>query len=241
MNLVTTASPNFGSGRTSRLTAARRRDIAALSYLRPLGAVFRAALAPVLDALGVVRAADDVIAHAGQILDPAAADQHHRVLLQVVALAGDVAGHLEAVGEPHARDLAQRRVRLFRRRRVDARADARASAGTASIAGTLLRAACGLRGLLISWLIVGILTNPQSNAPNRTDSRPTAKRASGGNISLPTEFAPSRKGAVPFCRNRLRLGGILPPAAKRAEYREADLNRVKRNTRPAPRRLAAPA
>src|SRR6266581_9501642 len=98
MNLVTTLSPNFGSGWTSRLTAARRRDMAPLLF-RPLGAVFRAALAPVLDALGVVGAADDVIAHAGQILDPAAADQHHRMLLQIVTLAGDVARHLETVGE----------------------------------------------------------------------------------------------------------------------------------------------
>src|SRR5436190_13515548 len=118
MNLVTTASPNLGSGKTSRLTAARRRDMALL-LSRPLGAVFRAALAPVLDALGVVRAADDVIAHARQVLDPAAADQHDRMLLQVVALARDVAGDLEAVGQAHARDLAQGRVRLFRRRRVE--------------------------------------------------------------------------------------------------------------------------
>src|SRR5437773_4378816 len=122
MNLVTTASPNLGSGWTSRLTAARRRDMAVLRLLRPLGAVFRTALAPVLDALGVVRAADDVIAHAGQVLDPAAADQHDRMLLQVMTLARDVAGDLEAVGQAHARHLAQGRVRLFRRRRVDARA-----------------------------------------------------------------------------------------------------------------------
>src|SRR6266566_10020113 len=94
MNLVTTASPNLGSGWTSRLTAARRRDMAVLRLLRPLGAVFRAALAPVLDALGVVRPADDVIAHAGQVLDAATADQHDRVLLQVVTLTGDVAGDL---------------------------------------------------------------------------------------------------------------------------------------------------
>src|SRR5437899_12796870 len=111
MNLATTASPNLGSGRTSRLTAARRRDMALLRLLRPLGAVFRAALAPVLDALGIMGAADDVIAHAGQILDPAAADQHDRVLLQVMTLARDVAGHLETVGQAHARDLAQGGVR----------------------------------------------------------------------------------------------------------------------------------
>src|SRR4029077_3729468 len=104
MNLVTTASPNLGSGKTSRLTAARRRDMAPL-LSRPLGAVFRTALAAGLDALGGVRAADDVIAHAGQILDPAATDQHDGMLLQIVPLAGDVAGHLETIGEAHPRDL----------------------------------------------------------------------------------------------------------------------------------------
>ena len=45
------------------------------------------------------------------------------MLLKVVALAGDVGGDLHPVGEPDARDLAQRRVRLLRRGRVDARAD----------------------------------------------------------------------------------------------------------------------
>src|SRR5437879_13146410 len=94
MNLVTTASPNLGSGKTSRLTAARRRDMAPL-LSRPLGAVFRAALAPVLDALGVVRAADDVVAHAGQILDPAAADQPDGMPPQTVPRAGYIVGHPE--------------------------------------------------------------------------------------------------------------------------------------------------
>src|SRR5262249_39854120 len=41
-----------------------------------------------------------------------------------MALARDIADHLEAVGEPHLGDLAQGRVRLLRRRRIDARAHA---------------------------------------------------------------------------------------------------------------------
>src|SRR5579871_832026 len=102
MNLVTTGSPNLGSGSTSRLTAARRRDIASL-LARPLGAVFGAPLAAVLDALRVERAANDMVAHPGQILDPAAADQHHRMLLQIMAFARDIAGNLETVGQPHPR------------------------------------------------------------------------------------------------------------------------------------------
>src|ERR1700738_533845 len=91
--------------------------------LRPLGAVLRAALVAVLDALRVEHAAQDVIANARQILDAAAADHHHRVLLQIVPLARDIADDLEAVGQANFGDLAQRRVRLLRRRRIDARAN----------------------------------------------------------------------------------------------------------------------
>src|SRR2546430_15991252 len=86
--------------------------------------VFGPALLAVLDPLRVEHAAQDVVAHARQVLDAAAADHHHRVLLQVVSLARYVADHLEAVGETHLGDLAQRRVRLLRGRRVDARAHA---------------------------------------------------------------------------------------------------------------------
>src|SRR3954469_4802920 len=61
VNLLRMRSPNFGSGRNSRLAAARRRDID-LSLLRPLGAVFGTALAAIGDALGVESAANYVIA-----------------------------------------------------------------------------------------------------------------------------------------------------------------------------------
>src|SRR5690606_11488608 len=141
MNLVTTRSPNFGSGLISRLSARWRRDILFVSHLRgpapqtksaeagkpllrTLGAVFGAALLAVLHALRVKDAADDVITYAGKVLHAAAADHHHGVFLKVVALARNVADHLEAVGQADLRHLAQRRVRLLRRRRVDARAHA---------------------------------------------------------------------------------------------------------------------
>src|SRR5207302_11415638 len=153
----------------------------------------RAALAAVLDALGVVGAADDVIAHAGQVLDPAAADQHHRVLLQVVALAGDIAGHLEAVGEAHARHLAQRGIRLFRRRRVDARAD------PAFLRALLHRRPLVARKLRLARLVDQLVYRRHSSPnPIEHDNRPTAKRAPGGSLSLPTEFTPSRQGGVPI-------------------------------------------
>src|SRR5680860_158290 len=89
-----------------------------------LDAVKGACLLAVGDAGRVEGATDDLVADARQILDPAAADQHHRVLLQVVALAGDVGGDLHPVGEANTGDLAQGRVRLLRRYRGDAGADA---------------------------------------------------------------------------------------------------------------------
>src|SRR6516225_456781 len=94
INLVNTLSPNLASGRTSRFTAARRRDMG-LFLLRALGAVFRAPLTPIFHALGVERAANDVVAHARQVLNPSAADQDNRVLLQVMTLAGDITCHLK--------------------------------------------------------------------------------------------------------------------------------------------------
>src|SRR3712207_8750174 len=91
-----------------------------MSALLLLRAVPAASLLAVADTLGVERAADDLVAHAGEVLHAAAAHEHHRVLLQVVADARDVRGHLDATGEADASDLAQRRVQILRRRRVHA-------------------------------------------------------------------------------------------------------------------------
>src|SRR3984885_9631043 len=91
---------------------------------RTLRAVLRTALLTVLDALGIEDAAENVVTHAGQILDAAAADHDHGVFLKVMAFTRNVADDLEAVGQAHLCNLAQRRVRLLRRRGVDARANA---------------------------------------------------------------------------------------------------------------------
>src|SRR5438477_8507370 len=121
INLVNTLSPNFASGKTSRLTAARRRDMTS-SLFRTLGAVFRTALAAIFDALGIERATDDVVTHTGQVFDPAAPDQDDRMLLQVVALARNIARDLEPVRKAHPRHFAQCGIRLFPRGCVGARA-----------------------------------------------------------------------------------------------------------------------
>src|SRR5690606_36621453 len=50
---------------------------------------------------------------AGEVADATATDEHDRVLLQVVALAGDVGRDLDAARQADTGDLAERRVRLL--------------------------------------------------------------------------------------------------------------------------------
>ena len=64
---------------------------------RSLGAVFRTALTAVRNTCGIQSSADDVVTGTGEILDTAAADENDAVLLKVVAFAGDVARHFDAV------------------------------------------------------------------------------------------------------------------------------------------------
>src|SRR3954462_12987309 len=94
--------------------------------LRALGAVLGPGLLAILDALQVKRTAHDVVTHTRQVLHAAAAHEHHRVLLQVVAFTADVRDDLETVGQAHLGDLAKRRVRLLRRGGVHASAHATA-------------------------------------------------------------------------------------------------------------------
>src|SRR4051794_33866802 len=117
-----------------------------MSALLLLRAVTAASLLAVLHALRVERTADDLVADAGEVLHTAAAHEHDRVLLQVVADTGDVRGDLDLAGQPNTRDLAQRRVRLLRRRGVDTRAD------TAALGRALERRRLGLADLVLSAL-----------------------------------------------------------------------------------------
>src|SRR5262245_7959707 len=120
MNLATSRLPYFGSGLTSRRwTMALRGMVDSLrrAALGRLGTVLGPALPAVRDAGGVEDPADDVVPHARQVLHAPAPDQDNRVLLEVVAHPGDVRRHLDGVRQPHPCDLAERRVRLLRRRR----------------------------------------------------------------------------------------------------------------------------
>src|SRR5438105_1386318 len=87
----------------------------------PFRTVLRTALFAVRDSGGIKRAPYDVIADAGQIFHAAAANQHNRVLLQIVADARNVRGDLDPVRQPDARHLPQRRIWLLWRRSVHSR------------------------------------------------------------------------------------------------------------------------
>src|SRR6187431_1191766 len=117
-----------------------------ISALLLLGAVAAASLLTVLDALGVEGAADDLVADTGKVLHPAAANEHDRVLLEVVADTRDVSGDLDAARQAHAGNLAEGGVRLLRGGRVDARADA------ASLGRALEGRRLGLRRLVLPAL-----------------------------------------------------------------------------------------
>src|SRR3546814_11621960 len=75
-------------------------------------------LLAVLHTLRIEHAAQDVIAHAGKVAHTAAADQHDAVLLEVVAFAGDIGDDFALVGQTELGDLSERRLRLFRWRRL---------------------------------------------------------------------------------------------------------------------------
>src|SRR4030042_2063341 len=74
-----------------------------------LHAVLRTLLSAAFHADGVEHAAHDVVADARQVLHAAAADDDHRVLLQIVADARAGGRHFHAVGEAAAGGLPERR------------------------------------------------------------------------------------------------------------------------------------
>src|ERR671936_1511760 len=93
---VTSGELYTGSGTRGLRGAGPLRGMSALLLLR---AVPAARLLAVADALGVQRTADDLVTHARQVADTAAADQHDGVLLEVVTNPRDVGGELDLAGQ----------------------------------------------------------------------------------------------------------------------------------------------
>ena len=87
-----------------------------------LDAVFGTALFTVGNTLRIKRSADDMVAHAGNVLDTTAPDYDDGMFLKIVALAGDIGVNLDMIGQSYARNLSKRRIGFLRRRREHARA-----------------------------------------------------------------------------------------------------------------------
>src|SRR5690606_32543267 len=91
----------FGVGQDFALFSGVTTGHLSKPSLRTLGAVFRAALTTIFDALRIQDTAKDVVAHTGKVFHPAAADQHDAVFLQVVLFTGNIADDLETIGQAH--------------------------------------------------------------------------------------------------------------------------------------------
>src|SRR5213592_3333379 len=230
MNLVTIRSWNFGSGRMSRRFTSplrgmllpyagpvrrRRRTFArhdrpppALS-LRFLGSVLRAALPTILDSDRVERAADDVVAHPGEVLHAPAADEDHGVLLQIVADARDVGRDLDAVGQAHTRNFSECRIGLLRGRGVDARAHAallrRALQGRRRLLGALLRAS------VLDELVDGRHAKRSTSLKLSSRKGKRAIYAARSRVSNSRWRAPLARTSRDHLRRRGRRGQLLGP------------------------------
>jgi hypothetical protein len=141
-----------------------------------LRSVLRSALLPIGHAGGVERAADDVITNTGEIFHAAPANQHDRVLLQVVPDSGYISGYFDSIGKPHASHFSQRRIRLLGSGSVYARTDP-----------TLLRAAIQRRtGCFPAWRLPPVthkLVKRWHEFPLRCENQQVARPALHGMIA----------------------------------------------------------
>jgi hypothetical protein len=161
---------DFGCGLPLRLRLAHARKT---RLLGPLRSVLRPSLLPIGDAGSVQRSAHDVITHAWEVFYAASADQHNRVLLQVVPYAGDIGRHFDSIGQANAGHLAQSRIRLFWRLGVNTRANAAAlRARLQGRAGRLIiRRRSALSNQLIECRHVSLLNLPFFAQPQLSHTR----------------------------------------------------------------------
>src|SRR3954465_6718263 len=149
-----------------------------------------------------------MVAHAGKIANAAAADQHHAVLLEVVALARDVADHFALVGQADLGHLAQRRVRLLRGRRIDTGADAallRVLLHCRDLRLGLLRIATLADQLVNRWheaLHLSLPENPAVTLLNRKSAEPKQPYGPPGDAHVEQCSALARRQSIQALNHR---------------------------------------
>jgi hypothetical protein len=100
--------------RTQELKNSRTQKLKLLLCLRLLGTVLRTALVAVGNTGSIKCTANNVVTYTGEILHTTTANEHDRVLLQVVTLTGDVRVDLLLVGQANTSHLTHSGIRLFR-------------------------------------------------------------------------------------------------------------------------------
>jgi hypothetical protein len=81
--------------------------------LDSLCSVLGSSLFSSIDTEGIERAANDMVADAGEVADASAADKDDGVFLEIVSFAADIGCDFFAVGEANASDFSEGRVRLL--------------------------------------------------------------------------------------------------------------------------------
>src|SRR5690348_7182722 len=151
----------------------------------------------------------------------AAADQHHRVFLKVVAFAADVADDFVAVGQAHLRHLAHGRIRLLRRGGIHARAHA---ATLRAVLQRGRRALVGLRAARSAHQLVDSCHSGYVLEKRVSWEKPRADRITGlprsgiltRNRETGQAFAPFWLPALEHEARPLRLISMVAARAKRA-------------------------
>ena len=131
--------------------------------------------------------ANDVVANAGQVLDAATADENDAVLLEVVTFTRNVARDFHLVSEAHATNLAQSRVWLLWRRRVNARANA-----------SLLRACTQRRGSRLGNNCLAAISDQLLNRGHWIDGGRPPRIWGSGSLALTRPLSRAH-GRFPSC------------------------------------------
>ena len=195
---------------------------------------------PICDSHRIERAADDVVTNTRKVLDASPANQHDRVLLQVVPFTGDVSVDFATIGQAHTSHLAQRRIRLLGCRGKDAQTHTAPLGGPHQVGGfrSRLLALTPPTNELLDRRHIGVPSklsyrNPgwHPNAHRARMHHPPVSyfrrrrgrrnRSSGGTHVLPE----SGTQAGGLCRKPLHLSELPTPVNAR-DRRRSSANRI---------------
>jgi len=111
------------------------RTLFGFRLLWPFGTVLGTTLFTICNPECIESASNDMVSHTGKVLYTTTANEHNRVLLQIVPDPRNIGGNFYTVCQTDAGDFAQGRIRLLGRRRIYANTNS-ALLGTALKGGS---------------------------------------------------------------------------------------------------------